>query len=215
MSTIELSTVVFYEGSLPSVLPLWNCSVPLVSPVPDALTAVYGTTSKPDAFAAAYQYAKRNQLQHTVIDVTVTLEHRPNPTVMRAETLGSYDFFSMRRMATSMEGQIVEWIRAGLAPDDRRAKLFDEMLPTQVLAREPSLLGVLMDSPACRHLKLLACPAQTMIDLQVFNVGVVPFRHWSAIQEATCRFDPSVKISLEPPPAFAAKLAVPSSNSAG
>jgi hypothetical protein len=67
MSTIELSTVAFYEGRLPSSLPLWDCYVPLVSPVPDALTAIYGTNSKLDACAEAHKYAKRNKLRISAI----------------------------------------------------------------------------------------------------------------------------------------------------
>ncbi|NML17052.1 hypothetical protein [Azohydromonas caseinilytica] len=213
MPTIELSTVAFYAGLRPRSLSLWACSVPLIKHVPGALTAIYGAKSKPEAFMAASDYAQRNGFQYTVIDFIVNLEKRPSP-VMKPDELERFDFLNMSRMASAMNEPIGEWICAELAPGDSRAKLLNEMPLQQALRQDPSLLGVLLESPACRHLKLIACPAQTKLGLQPLRVGVVPFRHWLAIQEATCRLDPTVHITVEPPDPAAAKLVEASSRAA-
>ncbi|WP_043460753.1 hypothetical protein [Azohydromonas australica] len=199
MHQIELSTVVFYEHR-PNKLKLHECSLPLAHPMHGAFVGVYGTRSKPDAFVAARAHADRLRQQYTVVDLVVEIEHRPNPTVMRAGDLGQYDFFSMLRMASAMNRDLAEWIRAGLTPDDPRASHIDDDLVGPSLARDPSLLTVLADSPACRHLRLIACPVMTAFSDRALNVGIVPYRHWSAIKKATCRFDPTVQVTLEPPP---------------
>lgn len=209
MSDIELSTIVFYEGRLPGSLLLHECSVPLIKPVPGALAAIYGTSSKPDAFATASRYAKNNGFEYTVIDITVELEKRPNPTVMKIHDLANYDFLSMLRMGISMRAPIFQWIRAGLLPGDERIQLLDKKFPTFALAHDPSLFAVLMESSACSHLKLVACPAVTKIDNEVFNVGVIPFRHWSAIKKATCRYDPRINIDLTLPSSMTQNVAMP------
>lgn len=199
MHKIELSTVAFYEGHRPRSLALRDWAVPLAHPVPNTLTAVYGTRSKPEAFVAAHAYAVRNRLQFTIIDFIVALEYKPNPSVMKPGELDNHDFFSMLRMASSMNEQVSQWIRTGLAPSDERVNLLDQLELKEALMQEPSLLGVLAESQACRHVKLIACPAMTLLTDKPLNLGIVPHRHWSAIQEATCRLDPTIHITLEPP----------------
>lgn len=198
MHRIELSTIVFYEHRSNS-LELHECSLPLANPLTGAFAGVYGTRSKPEAFVAARAHADRNRMQYTVVDVIVELEHKPNPTVMKPGELAQYDFFSMLRMASAMNHDVAEWIRAGLAPDDARADQLEEQQIARTLARNPSLLTVLADSPACRHLRLIACPVLPGFSDQPLNAGIVPYRHWSSIKEATCRFDPTVHVTLNPP----------------
>jgi|SRR5438105_5951874 len=200
MHIIELSTVAFYEGHTPRSLALRECSLPLASPVPGALCALYGTKSKPEGFMAARAYADRHRLQFTVIDFLVALEHKPNASVMKPDDLPDHDFLSLLRMSGSMSDQVSEWIRAGLEEAGQGAELLDSLKAEHAVLQQPSLIGALLDRPACQHLKLIAYPAMTSISDRPLNVGSVPFRHWSAIQEATCRLDPTVRVTLDSPP---------------
>ncbi|WP_157118951.1 hypothetical protein [Azohydromonas lata] len=211
MHRIELSTIVFVEHRLKS-LELHECSLPLANPIQGAFAGIYGTRSKPEAFVAAREHADRNRMDYTVVDLVVELEHKPNPTVMKTPELSQYDFFSMLRMASAMNRDVAEWIRAGLAPNDPRVAQIDDEQIAATLANEPSLFGVLADSPACRHLRLIACPVLTEFSDHFLNAGIVPFRHWSAIKEATCRFDPTVHVKLSPPPQLASSTSAASAS---
>jgi hypothetical protein len=208
MHIIELSTVAFYDGHTPRSLALHECSLPLASPVPGALSALYGTKSKPEGFMAARAYADRHRLQFTVIDFLVALEHKPNASVMKPDELPDHDFLSLLRISGSMSDQVGEWLRAGLEEAGQSAELLDSLKAEQAVLQQPSLVGALLNKRACRHLKLIAFPAMTAISDRPLNVGSVPFRHWSAIQEATCRLDPTVRVTLDPPPAQLATKAL-------
>jgi hypothetical protein len=200
MHIIELSTVAFYEAPTPPTLALHACSLPLVSPVPGAMTALYGTKSKPEGFMAARAYADRHRLQFTVIDFLVALEHKPNASVMKPDELPDHDFLSLLRMSGSMSDQVGQWLRDGLEEVGQGTDLLDTLKAEHAVLQQPSLIETLIDRPACRHLKLIAYTAMTSISDRPLNVGTVPFRHWSAIQEASCRLDPTVRVTLDAPP---------------
>jgi len=200
MHIIELSTVAFYEGHTPRTLALHECSLPFADPVPGAMSALYGTKSKPEGFMAARAYADRHRLQFTVIDFLVALEHKPNASVMKPDELPDHDFLSLLRISGSMSDQVGQWLRAGLEEAGQGTELLDSLKAEHAVLQQPSLIGALIDRPACRHLKLVAFPGMTSISDRPLNVGSVPFRHWSAIQEATCRLDPTVRVTIDAPP---------------
>jgi len=199
MHLIELSTVAFYEGRTPRSIALKDCSWPVASPPRTGLCGIYGSKSKPEAFMAARAHAERERLNFTVIDYVVALEQKPNPTVMKPPELSGHDFFSLLRMNATMGAQVAGWLQSDSAIAKEHAAMFETMKPEHVLMQAPRLIDALARVPECRHVRLFAFPAMTAVGDQPLNLGFVPDVHWSAIQEATCRLDPTLHVTLDAP----------------
>lgn len=199
---IELSTVAFYEGDAPRTLALSDCSWPMAGPPVSGICGVYGSTSKPDAFMAARAHADRERVNFTVIDFIVEVESRSTLT-MKPQDLASYDFFNLQRMSVALGGQVGAWLQADKNVAKQFGTLFETMKPEQVLMQAPALIDVLAATADCSHVKLFAFPAKTAIGSRSLAIGFVPFTHWASIKEATCRLDPTVHVTLDPPVARA------------
>jgi hypothetical protein len=190
---IELSTVYFCEGPIPTSISLRDCGLALRGNLPQAITALYGTQSKQEGFMAAREYAEKNRLNFTVIDFLVRLDLRINPGVMKAEEFGDHDFLPFQRLARSGIDEIAALLQAASKLDSEITK------PSAVLLERPELLSVLLDQPALRHIKAVAFQARPVMSERALTVGAVPFIHWNAIAEATCRLNPTTRITLEYP----------------
>jgi hypothetical protein len=118
---------------------------------------------------------------------------------MKPQELSSYDFFSLLRMSKPMRELVAAWMEEGDPASGRRAERPQSLKAEHVLMQEPSLIDVLAAAPACSHVKVFAFPAMTAIGDHALNIGFLPFRHWASIQEVTCRLDPTVHVTLDPP----------------
>lgn len=203
---IELSTVAFYEGHPPRSLALTDCSWPMAGPPVSGICGVYGSASKPEAFMAARAHADREHLNFTVIDFIVEVESRSALT-MKPQDLSSHDFFNLQRMSVPMGAHVGAWLQADKGVAKQFGTLFDTMKPEQVMMQSPALIDVLAATADCRHVKLFAFPAKTAIGSRPLAIGFVPFTHWAFIREATCRLDPTVHVTLDPPVARAKRAA--------
>lgn len=195
----ELSTVYFYEGSAPRVIALKDAGLQMRSPIPGAFSAIYGYQSKQEGFMAARAYADRHRLQFTVIDFLVRLDHKANPLMMKPEHLPQHDFIAFTRIARDMTDKLQEILARRLEKDGLDVGQVDLSKPQQVLAQRPELITSLLDEPGWEHLKVIVYPAKVAMSEKPLAVGTVPFRHWDAIQEATCRLNPNIQITLDPP----------------
>jgi len=199
MHLIELSTVAFYEGRAPRTIALKDCSWPMASPPQTGFCGVYGSRSKPVAFMAARAHAERERLNFTVIDFVVELSLKLNPLAMKPQQLSGHDFFSLLRMNGSMGDQVAAWLQTDPAVAKEYGEQFESMKPELVLMQSPHLMDVLASTPDCQHVRLFAFPAMTDVSDEPLNIGFVPYAAWSAIREATCRLDPTVHVTLDPP----------------
>lgn len=201
MLTIELSTVAFYREDIAREIALRDCGVPMKRGPRRALAAFYGLQGKQDGFVAARSYAEKHGLKYTVIDFLVELE-KQNPGLMKPEDLADYDFLNFSRATKRMSEQLALWLLQSEVARSRGAALQDA-LSSQSLRTEfaqcPALVDDLVDVPNCQHLKVVAFQAMTEVGDRPISIGNVPYRHWSSIVEATCRLNPTVRISLDPP----------------
>jgi hypothetical protein len=195
---IELSSVYFYEGTAPRVIALKDCDLFMKSPIPGAFSALYGYR-KQEGFMAARAYADQHRLQFTVIDFLVKLEHRQNPLTMKPEDLGQHDFIAFQRVSRSMMDELQDILRKRLEQEGTDLNQIDLSKPHQLIMRRPELVTTLIDEPGWEHLKVIAYLAKVAFSDKPLNVGTVPYRHWSAIQEATCRLNPNIQITLDLP----------------
>lgn len=193
---IELSSVYFYDGTLPSSIALKDCSLLTDRNVPDAFLALYGYQSKQEGFMAARTYANENRLRFTVIDFLVKLDEKQNPLTMKPDELALHDFISFQRLSKSMADEISAIIRPHaeqLGIGDKTAK------PQQLLMQYPELISPLLQTPGWEHLKVAAYPSKVKMSPKPLAVGAIPFSHWGSIAEATCRLNPEVFIRLDHP----------------
>lgn len=192
---IELSTVYFYEGQIPRSIALKDCGLAMRAPVPGALTALYGYQSKQEGFMAARAFADQRRLQFTVIDFLVRLDHPINPGLMKPSELAQHDFISFLRMSRGMlnDLQAILEEHGGDDAGDEAAK------PHLLVMRRPELLVDVIHHPDLRHFKVIAHPAKPVFSERPLTVGTVPFAHWDAIQEASCRLNPTTRVTLERP----------------
>ncbi len=201
MLTIELSTVVFYRGEIEHEIALRDSSFPMAKAPRKALSALYGTQGKQDGFVAARSYAVSQGLNYTVVDLLVDLEEQ-NPQVMKPDNLSKFDFLNVTRMSRALGDDIASRLAEVLTSADLDGEpveaLFSQPLRA-VLARWPHLADPLMDLDGCKHLKVIAFPAVTLVGARPVAIGCVQHRHWSAIREATCRLNPNIRVNLDAP----------------
>lgn len=196
---IELSTVYFFQGSAPKTIALKDCGLEMHRPIEGALSALYGYQSKQEAFMAARAYANENRLDFTVIDFLVKLDQKQNPLMMKPEDLESHDFITFQRMAKSMQDEVQENLRHLLIAEGTDPSEIGVAKPHLAIMQRPDLLSALMEQPHWQHFKVIAHPADLKFSNRPLNVGTVPYRHWEAIQEATCRLNPNIRITLDAP----------------
>ena len=195
---IELSTVFFCAGPIPRVISLKDCGLALRGSALPALTALYGNQSKQDGFMAARDFSEKNRLQFTVIDFLVGLDHRINPGLMKLEELAKHDFLPFQRLSRGVLDEI-GMILSESALLDRASVALDSTKPTTLVVEFPDLVASLAADPMLQHMKVIAHQAKPVMSERVLNVGTVPYRHWGAIREATCRLNPTTRITLDAP----------------
>lgn len=71
--------------------------------------------------------------------------------------------------------------------------------PHLLLQQRPDLVSSLIEAPGWEHMKVIAYPAKLTISEKPLTVGIVPHSHWDSIKEASCRLNPGIRITLEPP----------------
>jgi hypothetical protein len=199
--TIELSTVAFYRGEIPREIALSACSIPMAPGPQRALSAFYGSQGKQDGFVAAKAYAAAQGMKYTVIDMLVELEAQ-NPGSMKPDDIAAYDFLNFSRASRQLLEEIADRLGkskyAGVLSTGALVALESQPLRA-VLAKWPELVDEIIDLPRLRHLKVIAFHAVTSIGDRPISIGNVPHRHWSAITDATCRLNPTVRITLDSP----------------
>ena len=196
---IELSSVYFYAGPAPRAIALKDCGALLNGQPGDVFPALYGYQSKQDGFMAARAYADKNRLHFTVIDFLVELDHKQNPLMMKPEDLANHDFVSFARMSRSMMDDLQDLLRERLVCEGLTPTKTELAKPHLLLQQRPELLSTLTAAPDWEHMKVIAYPAKVAFSEKPLTVGVLPHKHWSAIKEATCRLNPGIRITLEPP----------------
>ena len=196
---IELSTVYFYQGNAPKMIALKDCGLKTKSPIPGAFSALYGYQSKQEAFMAARNYANEQRMDFTVIDFLVKLDQKQNPLMMKPEDINNHDFITFQRLSKSMSEEVQDTLRERLVQEGRDPETLGIFKPHVVIMQRPDLVALLINQPEWQHFKVIAHPADLEFSERPLNVGTVPFRHWGSIQEATCRLNPNIRITLEAP----------------
>lgn len=193
---IELSTVYFYTGSLPTTLSLKDCGLALPRKMPGLICGLYGRQSKQEGFMAAHAYALQNKLEFTVIDFMVRLDFAINPGKMKSEDLPHHDFLSLNQVrrqtwesiAFALEDGSTSRAAAGIEEDGKK-----------LLLTRPDLIAQLCELPDYQHFRVVAFDAKPVIGEQPLQIGAVPVRHWAAIESAVCRLNPTTPVALEYP----------------
>lgn len=197
---IELSTLYFYQGNAPRSIALKDCGLKTKSSIEGAFSALYGYQSKQEAFMAARAYANEHRMDFTVIDFLVKLSEKQNPLMMKPEDMANHDFITFQRLSKSSMEEVQTTLRRFLTAEGTDPDSLGIFKPHIVLMQRPDLVAKLMNQPEWQHFKVIAHPADLEFSPRPLNVGTVPFRHWDAIQEATCRLNPNIRITLDPPP---------------
>lgn len=148
---------------------------------------------------AARAYADKNRLQFTVIDFLVKLDQKQNPLMMKPEDIGHHDFITFQRISRKMMDELQNILGKQLERDGADFDDVDLSKPVQLIMQRPELITAMIDEPGWEHMKVIAYPAIVAISEKPLTIGTMPFRHWDAIQEATCRLNPTIRITLDPP----------------
>lgn len=209
---IELSSVYFFSGAAPRSIALRDCGLPMNPPIEGAFPALYGYQSKQEGFMAARSYADRNRLQFTVVDFLVQLDQKQNPLMMKPDDVPNHDFITFGRMSRSMMDHLQEILQERLLREGITPTKAELSKPHLLLQQRPDLVTSLIDAPGWEHMKVIAYPAKLMISEKPLTVGTLPFKHWGSIQEATCRLNPGIRITLEPPAGHTPAPAVPAAH---
>lgn len=195
---VELSTVYFYKGPTPKVVPLKDCGLTTKRPVPGIFSAFFGRRGKQEGFMAACLYAAEHDLQYTVIDFLVRLDQKQAVLNMRAEDLPQHDFVNFQRLSKELTNEVGEIFKQRLREEGAKAEA-KPAKPLILLMQRPDLVSTLLGKLEWKHFKVIAYSAKLTISEKPLNIGTLPFRHWGAIQEATCRLNPNIQITLDRP----------------
>lgn len=196
--TIELSSVYFYEGATaPRTIQLRDCGLPLKTAGTGLFAGLYGYQSKTEGFMAARVYADKHRMRFTVVDYLVRLEHQINRNQMKPEEIDQHDFVSFTRITRSLADEVGELIWKQIKGSPYNREHGDDVF--DLLANHPEAIKSLTDDPRWKHLKVIAYHAILPMSETPLAIGVVPEHHWQSISEATCRLDPTTRVTLEPP----------------
>ena len=195
--TIELSTLYFWKGPTPKVIRLSSCGIPLTSPLPRALTAFYGYQGKQAGFAAASEYAYEHRLNFTVVDLLVDLHCKVGSTVLRPDEVSTQDFMNLQRVSRTMVDKLAEDLFSKPLPFPVTEG--DLKKPLRLLKQHPSLISRIYSNEAFAHMKVISFPANTALAEESLNLGVVPYWNWAAIQDASCRLNPEIRVTYAAP----------------
>ena len=214
---VKLRTLHFYDaGSVPPrVIALKDCSLLNDPPIPGIFSALYGYNGS-SGIPPLKKYADDNRLALIHISVEIKLDCKQNPR-MPFDDLPHHDFASLLESASvSLRNEFGEMLRRildsgkyGMADvhdaafndlinKPRTASSFSREFARDVLMARPDLVSAIMDSPVCRHLKVIAFRTRSPLIGAPLQVAAVPFRHWSSIRKVTC-LTPGVDVLLENP----------------
>jgi len=174
---------------------LRSCAIPLPTPIENGFCALYGSTERREAFLWAKLYAKNLGLQFTVVDLVVSLERELKPGVVHPEDLPSRDFLSLERVSRGTS-DLLSMAVGGDKNEPPSRDRPDKDRIQRVLLSDPGQIDALVESPACRHIKLFAIPTRTLLVDTPITLGIIPYHHWSAVTAAHCRLDPEVSVLL-------------------
>lgn len=194
---IELSTVAFFRGEAPREIALRSCSIPMSRASSCEFSALYGLQGKQEGFVAARDFAISQGLKYTVIDIVVGLEAQ-NPKQMKVGELPAYDFLNLARATRGLSDSIAEWLveaNGGRMAPEVLADLSSEPL-RQCVARRPDLISEIFSLGECEHLKVIAHQGLTRLSAEPLGLATISPRFWSSIREATCRLNPTIRITL-------------------
>ncbi|KNH06022.1 hypothetical protein BRCH_03988 [Candidatus Burkholderia brachyanthoides] len=148
---------------------------------------------------AARAYADKNRLQYTIIDILVKLDHKQNPLMTKPEDRAQHDFISFQRLSRSTVDELQGVLRRQYEQQGIDTTNLDLSKPHLLIMQQPELIAAVMNDPDWEHMKVVTYPAKTSISEKPLNIGAIPFRHWDSIQQATCRLNPNIYITLDPP----------------
>lgn len=148
---------------------------------------------------AARAFADKNRLQFTVVDFLVELDQKQNPLMMRPDDVPNHDFISFARMSRSMMDHLQSILHDRLVEEGITPSKLELAKPHLLLQQRPDLVSSLIEAPGWEHMKVIAYPAKLTISDKPLTVGIVPHAHWGSIKEASCRLNPGIRITLEPP----------------
>lgn len=199
---IELSTVYFYKKKLPRLLKLKECDFTRNSSgVPDTLAALTGYQRRQKGFVIAREYAEKNGLEFTVIDFTIKLDQSFSAQLIKPEDLQLRDYLSIHRLSKDTTNLLLQILKeSGDEQTQNILKLHSTKKLSNLLKYHPALLDPILTDERFKHVKIINTNINNPLHSDVtLNLAFVPKRNWRAIQSASCRLDPSIEISLEPP----------------
>lgn len=205
---IDLSVMFFHAaGQTPREIALRDCSLPNAPAMPGIFLALYGQGGQQD-LAEAKDYAIGNRMDYEIVDFKVRLDHRQEPKVTQLEDLPDVDFVSLlNRASPSLRNEFGEILRQALAAEgDEAGADYDALgarakahFAQDILKQRPEMIAAITNAPQCQHLKIVAYWAKSLLSDALLKVAAIPVRYWSSIQQARCRFNPDITVSLEPP----------------
>ncbi|MCC7005935.1 MAG: hypothetical protein IT497_04750 [Ottowia sp.] len=198
-SIVELSSVYFYEDAAPKVLSLKDCKLPTNNPIAGTFSALYGSQSKQDGFMAARAYADKHRLEFTVVDFSMDLRQKQNALITDAEDIQHYDFMSVQRLSRGMTNELRAIFQEKLAQQGALTATMDTSNLAKLIVQRPDMMVSIMDEPGWKHLKVIAYPAKLTISDKPLSIATLHFHDWGLIKEASCRLNPGMRITLEPP----------------
>ncbi|ENV52065.1 hypothetical protein L292_1667 [Acinetobacter junii CIP 107470 = MTCC 11364] len=190
-----MSTVFFFEGSLPKTINLKDCGFPLTKPIDDSFPALYGHIGKQAGFIAAKEYADKHRLQFTIIDFTIKFDTPVDTVPVKLEELHNVEIVSLKRLPRNEIVQLYD----KYINDEQQHELKDNKKAYIKMVENPELLSSVINHDDFKDLKLMIYPAKTAISDNPLTIGTIPNRHWDVITSAVCRLHPNTQVSLEPP----------------
>lgn len=186
-----MSTVYFFENSLPNTIALKDCGFPLNKPIDESFSALYGHIGKQAGFMLAKAYADKHRLQYTIIDFNVQFDNPIDTVPVGLEQLKNEELVSLKRLPKNEIAELFNLYIGQQDQDDKKAYM--------KLVEHPELLSNFINHPDYENLKLVIYPAITAIGEQPLTIGSIPHRHWDVITSAECRLHPNTKVTLESP----------------
>ncbi|MBU2708713.1 hypothetical protein KCM76_22160 [Zooshikella marina] len=155
-----------------------------------ALFALYGHQSKHLCYAKATEFAKKLQLDFTIIDFDVVLSKPRYTQRLKPDDLSYYEFISTNRMTKATIQQLERSLQ------ETNSDFSDNDSLISYLASEPDKAANLLNHPKLRHIRVFNYQGKTLFHDNPVNIGIIPQRHYKYIQNPVCRFYSHIKVTV-------------------
>jgi len=195
---IDLSTFYFFpHGTTLEEIEFSAAHLPLIHPVSDAVSGLFGHHSKKAGLIDARAYAASQDQEMVVVDYQIHLESQLPKSVIKRENMKESEFLNMDRISSALSKELSIFWKGLLEEEGAPGSELDKInwsLPIYFVALRPDLVWNLHQHEHWNHFKIIVHPAIIKTNPSRTLMVATTFDH-SIIQNKRVRLHPDITLT--------------------